>query len=940
MRKALNPNWILIVGTVPIIILLLIFYGEFTIIKSLLKEENISLWKKFGISLTLLGIINLIYGIYLKLKKKEVSLIYGFVALCSYIPFLYIYGYYFYDLIPNTIPRWMVPGNIIFYAGTFLMPTLAYALYVVVLHLTPDNKEQKAWKNFLVAILIPFSWYLFNQVILPFWKPVAPNFGIHTIIVFIIIVTLIFLFFLIRGVYIIGRKKYHKWIKYQLLWKIPIGIVLPVLGLAINNGLIFNNFGIDNSGIFGDFNNYWFYVLAIVNGLFICLPDLNNKLYRLFLFIGRSITFAYTLYFFIVFLPFLPLSIIAIVAIGTGFLMLVPLLLFIIHVNILSFDYRFLKNQFSSYTIYLVFLLSFLSIPIFVTSTYLIDRYVLLETLDYLYNPDYSRKYRIDNASLQNTLEVVNKHKDKNRDFIFGNHIPYLSTYFNWLVLDNLTLSDGKINYIERVFFGYTSFEIIAPENIRNDQVEISKLSSTSRYDKNQNAWISWVDFEITNKSENDWFAEYATTINLPNGCWISDYYLFVEDKKEMGILAEKKSAMWVFSQIRNENKDPGILYYLTGNKIAFRVFPFNKNETRRTGIEFIHKEPVKLDIDGQLVELGSFKDEWEVILSSKHHKNVVYVSSKEKSLLPVIQRKPYFHFIVDVSKGKEEYKDDYIKRIEGLLNMNLISQENAKVSFTNTYTSTFLLNNDWKGKLNNENFEGGFYLERAIKENLLSSYNETSYPVFIILTDNIYNAILEKDFADLKFTFPENDLFYTLNTTGELKAHSLISKPKATLHDTIDLAFDHSVLAYPNIQNPIAYLPRNNQPDIILIDGNFPITDSDIKEKNWNTALHLQGKWLSQVLHPETSNKEWFNLVKYSFLSKIMTPYTSYIVVENEAQKAILKRKQEQVLSSNKSYDLGEDTQRMSEPNLVLLLIILIIIYGLNRWKLIKLTG
>jgi hypothetical protein len=59
------------------------------------------------------------------------------------------------------------------------------------------------------------------------------------------------------------------------------------------------------------------------------------------------------------------------------------------------------------------------------------------------------------------------------------------------------------------------------------------------------------------------------------------------------------------------------------------------------------------------------------------------------------------------------------------------------------------------------------------------------------------------------------------------------------------------------------------------------------------------------------------------------MTPVTSYLVVENEAQKAMLKKKQEQALSGNKSFDLGEDTQRMSEPGLMLLAIL----FGLLIW-------
>ena len=930
MRNLLNPKWLFVINTLPLVVLFFLIFGQFNIIKTLLEESSIQLWKSFGLSLGVLGLMNFAYAVYLILKKKNVSVWFGLIALLCYIPFIYLYGYHLDKIIPFSIPQWMVSGNIFLYVGTFLMPTLAYSLFVLVSHFTPENKEHKAWVNFLIAIGIPIAGYLFSQIILPLWQPFDRDFSVHAMVILVITTTLVFLFFLIRGVFILATKKAEVWQKYQLAWKIPIAIVLPLIGLAVNNGHLFNNFGPSDSGIFGDFNNAWFYILAAVNGILVCLPNLENKLYRLIVYIGRSITFAYTLYFFLVFLPFLPLSVIAIIAIGTGFLMLTPLLLFVIHINELSKDFTFLKTLFSKKLIIAISLLGFLIIPAFITVTYLKDKTVLNETLSYLYSPDYSKQYDIDKVSLQKTLNVIKGHKDHrdSRSGIFGNGIPYLSSYFNWLVMDNLTLSDSKINTIEKIFFGKTSFEL-RPENIQNDNVQISNISTTSTYDKSQNAWKSWVDLEITNKSGNTWFSEYATTINLPEGCWISDYYLFVGDVKEPGILAEKKSAMWIFSQIRNENRDPGILYYLTGNKVAFRVFPFAKDEVRKTGIEFLHKEPITLNIDNNIIELGNIE---ETIYEKIETESIAYVSVQQKQKLNSVKRKPYFHFLVDASKNQSRNSTDFIKRIEQVIEANQPLSENAKISFVNSYVTTTTLDKDWKGDYKNQTFEGGYYLDRAIRTTLFNAYQDKSktYPVIVVVTDSIQNAVLDKDFADLKFTFPENDLFFNLDKKGNLIEHSLTENPIKELPEILrECMFCETVLEYKLTDNSVAYLANNNQPSIILRKDIFEISETEIKEKNWQSALTMQGQWTSQILHPEISDKEWLNMVKYSFISKVMTPVTSYLVVENEAQKAMLKKKQEQALSGNKSLDLGEDTQRMSEPSLILLTILL----GLVIW-------
>jgi hypothetical protein len=136
MRTLFNPKWLFLLNTLPIAILFFLFYGEFQIIKSLLDEESIGLWKTFGWTLGILGITNFGYALYLTIKKKNISLLYAILALISYITFIYLYGFNSNEIIPFSIPQWMLSGNMVLYVGTFLMPTLAYSLFILVYQFT------------------------------------------------------------------------------------------------------------------------------------------------------------------------------------------------------------------------------------------------------------------------------------------------------------------------------------------------------------------------------------------------------------------------------------------------------------------------------------------------------------------------------------------------------------------------------------------------------------------------------------------------------------------------------------------------------------------------------------------------------------------------------------------------------------------------------------
>ncbi|MBK8807105.1 MAG: MSEP-CTERM sorting domain-containing protein [Bacteroidales bacterium] len=932
MKNLLNPKWLLLINTVPTIILLFLFYQEFTIIKSLLDTESLLLWKTFGYSLLGIGIASLCYSIIASLLNKKISIYYSLLALQVYVVYLYLYYIYSETLMPSfTIPSWMASEYFMLYAGTFLMPTLIYSLLTIAMQFTNDGSIKNSKTQFYITIAIPILWYIFGQIILPLWQPVEDVFNIHVIFILIILFTVVFLFFVISGLYVLASRKSFFSKKFNLAWKIPIALILPLLGLFLNN---YNNHSFINNdyGFLGNFSNIWFYIITIFNGIVICLPDLKNNIYRLILYFFRSIGFAFTTYFFIIFMPYIPVSVAAIILIGLGILLLSPFFLFFITIQELHDDYLYLKQYFQPKLIILISIIGFLVIPSSISGYYLSYKKELTNILEYLYKPDYSKQYTFNTLQVKECMSRISKHKRSNRMFLTGNETPYLTAYFNWLVLDNLTLSDNKMNYINEVFFGEKK-ETDSFISGNDHWVYITDIKTRSSFDQNQQAWITWVDMEIFNDNTQR-NSEYSTIIQLPQGCWVSDYYLYVNDSIKHGILTEKKTALWVYSQITNENRDPGLLYYLNGNKLAFKVFPFANYEKRKTGIQFIHKEPITLKIDTFNIKLGNENEIKKDALIETDF--ALFIPSSYKSKLKKVKREPYLHFIVDVSVNQKNKVDIYSKNINNICNKYSNLSKNAKISFANSYSKEYTINDDWKNIYKNYTFEGGFFVDYTIRKILIEAYkaNLNTYPIFVLVTDSIENAIINNNFIDIEFSYPESDKYFQLTNEGTLNLYSLSVNSYDLKKNLAYINAADSVYLYTDKENKKWYI-RDDSTASVLIKRTVNISTNTIQTpKLWLDGLEQQAAWVSQIIKPETSDKEWTNLVSASFKSKIMTPLTSYIVVENKAQEAMIKRKQAQALSGNNALDLGEETVQMSEPELWWLLAVLVLFLAYSYYK------
>jgi len=559
------------------------------------------------------------------------------------------------------------------------------------------------------------------------------------------------------------------------------------------------------------------------------------------------------------------------------------------------------------------------ALPLYITASYWHDRRVLHEALDYVYTPDYARQYHLDAAALQTTLGTIVQHKERRRGMDFGRHQPYLSTYFNWLVLDNLMLSESKLADLQAIFGGTplppgppaADLTQLTTNPPPIDAPQLRTLTSRSSYDSRQQAWVSWVELTVSNTQAGFGDQEYRTQFQLPAGCWVSDYYLTIGQRQERGILAEKKAAAWVYAQILNEraSRDPGLLSYANPREVSLRVYPVSGLEARHTRIQLLHKEPFELNIDGQVVALGQASAPPATAPIATPDSSVLYLSAAAKSRLPLVQRRPYYHFLIDASAQRGQ-PATYAAGIKNQLAQPLPNGAAPRFSLVNAYTTTLPAGADWQAALAKEPAAGGCYLTGAIQRVLFESQQHPgpTYPVIVVVSPHFDGAVLADNFQDFRSAYPESAVFYELTPNQQLVPHSLQRHAAQALETGLLPGTAPAVRAWPTAAQPRAYLPDNHDAELVLNHPQAPLRPDAPASSRWLTGLLLSGYSQWQTFHPEATDHERLPFLQASFRAGILTPFTSFLALENDAQKAALHRKQEETMAANANLDVMEE--------------------------------
>ncbi|HEY1046207.1 MAG TPA: MSEP-CTERM sorting domain-containing protein, partial [Bacteroidia bacterium] len=509
-------------------------------------------------------------------------------------------------------------------------------------------------------------------------------------------------------------------------------------------------------------------------------------------------------------------------------------------------------------------------------------------------------------SELKSTLNRIKEISNSGRRNSLSNY-PFLSAYHDFIVFDNMMLSTNRIDKLNQIYFNEA-------RQIHETETPSSSLIHSyavkSQYDQKRQAWVSMV--ELTVGVDQGRGLLFTTDFKLPKGVWVSNYFLDIGKKREYGILAEKKSAEWVFRQITNENRDPGIISYLNNNTLRLSVFPCNAS--RITGIEFTHYNPVKIKIEDKTIQLG---DSTKTISKGIESENYRLLTSEEKKSLKTVIRKPRVHFIINNNDYSFSEQENLRNTMQQFLIRNRIPlTDGHTANLPNVSNQTYEWDQIPNDAINKNKQLKGFYPVFNIRKTLTESYkNSSEFFPLIILLNNFTNAmIMEKDFSELQMCYPDHPYFYELRSDGKLNSHKLDSISYKTI-DTLDEIKPYDQVFEYKSGDIKRFLKKDEETEIVLKRFNEAINEENLTPKSISSAIDIQASSMTEALNPKLAHENWHKMLRSSFKTGFLTPNTSFISLENQAQKNILKHKQRMALLGEREGEFEELSRTFSEP-------------------------
>ncbi len=849
-------------------------------------------------------------------------------------------------LIPASAAAWILPPEqLLYYQFAFIMPAIFYSgvrLACVDLHIS-RVQESGVVAGLLVGV--PLVWFLALQLALTnvFWAVPASVFMVAGICS-----TALVLGAAARACvsgYVAVRRKGP--LALAIL-SFLVGVAAPVGGLALNAKIPFP----------ADFQGWGVIAMALANGCFLLLPNFRHPHLHRAVWFAQCAFFPFTLYFFVVFLPFLPLSIPAMIVAGAGFLILTPTVLFLLHGQRILDGFRDEIRDGSRLTPAILGALALAILPGICIAQAVVDRVVLRGAIDYIYSPDYRRV-----EHFAGSREAVRRSLERLRDSKAGLNLPFLSDFYNWAVFDNLVLPDDKMSAMHRAFFGRD----LAPaaddrisifggqprrggllretRNIAPPPSDVALVELTTKIVPDGDCERTTLTLDMRNNSAAQ--SEFATQIELPEGVFVSGFWLKIGDETVPGRLFEKKTALWVYQMIRDRSRrDPGILIYSDPHTIDLRVFPFAAHEQRRVEIQFLY--PAALH---PALTIGdrSWRAAGEApaifLTLTNDGTSAASFTPQAAAQLPRAERTPYLHFIVDRS-ANSNLADDQIVRVMRETAAHFGAAKECAITLANYEFADLThglapieaITPAMLGGPSSLVPRGGFLADRAIRRVLLGYHDQLSraapgspwlqrFPVMVLIHDPAVPLSFDDDLKLFARLAPDAAAFYVTAGGGKLEAHDFSGKSLATdarhVRDVALLrvgdAVAPCVLGEDRSQVVEFAASKAERTLSVLGNGAFRAlapTATIAPDTAYSHGVSLWQRYLAWIYNPSLGNSGLSDIVDLSRASGILVAATSYIVVEDKAQWKMLDLKQRQKLRNQAALEF----EQVPEPTATLL--------------------
>jgi hypothetical protein len=730
-----------------------------------------------------------------------------------------------------------------------------------------------------------------------------------------------------------------------------IAVCGPIGGLYLNKSIPFPV----------DFQAPVIYILTLLNGGLLMLPVVRSIFWHRVIWLAQCVLFPFSAYFFIVFLPWMPLSLFAMIAAGAGFLMLVPLVLGISHAGRVVDGFREEVRDGRTWPVAVMCLAAVMTLPALSLWSTWRDRESLDEALTYIYTPDYRK-----DVTYPGSLPALASSLQHLRDAKKGIFLPFLTPLYNQIVFHGLILPDAKINDLQATFFGDTTTKEASvmlrsrnaefgdwrePTISPDHTVTLEDVKTTEH--PNGTAELLLI---LRNGSTSD-NAQYAATVHLPEGVYVTGFALKMGDDFVPARIVEKKTAMWIYEKITEVQMDPGLLTLSSSNDLTLKIAPFRTSEVRQARLEIAYAVTMSstFSFDGKMVQLGTEAAPAPLAVTTcATEAGSAVLANVADTETYKLHRTPYLDILIDCSRGTS-YSDDSLAHAIAEAQRAFPEAKLARVTAINFEACAITSDLTPIASLSASDLRahllaprGGLLQDRFLKRGLLLAYHRMQTgadqarmrPQFVLISFGGQEGRREGGLADFLRLVPDARVILA-QQAGSLKGEDLVSRqpadaataPPVTLWNW-DGHFAASVSAFRELVN----FPANGSANGLQIfdarRGQFtyagPVTtiapDTRFADGVRTWAAQDEAEYNPSLLKDGAAA-----LIGLSKRTGILIPDSSYIAVESMAQWRLMEQKEKQKLANNQVFEFQEPVAS-PEPATWLLLGFGLLMVGLGR--------